>query len=57
MTDIIVDNVVYQLEDEELPEVSYYEIITLDEMIKENPTFIAFSREEIFNELFDEVTK
>ena len=53
MTDIIVDDVVYQIEDEELPEISYYEIITLDEMIKENPTFIAFSREEIFNELYD----
>ncbi len=40
-------------EDEDLPEIDYYEILTLDEIIKDNPTFIAFSHEEIFNELYD----
>jgi hypothetical protein len=40
-------------EDEDLPEIEYYEILTLDEIIKDNPTFIAFSHDEIFNELYD----
>jgi hypothetical protein len=44
---------VYNIEPEELDEIEYYEIITLDEIIKENPTFIAFSREEIFDELYN----
>jgi len=38
--------------EEELDEVEYLQILSLDEMIKDNPSFIAFSREEIFNELF-----
>ena len=53
MSEIVVDDIIYKIEDEELPEISYYEIITIDEMIKDNPTFIAFSRDEIFNELYD----
>lgn len=44
---------VYNIEPEELDEIEYYEIITLDEIIKENPTFIAFSRDEIFDELYN----
>jgi hypothetical protein len=48
MTDMI-----YNIVDENLAEIEYYEIITLDEIIKENPTFIAFSREEIFDELYN----
>ena len=39
--------------DEELPEIEYYEILTLDEIIKENPNFIAFTKKEIYNELYD----
>jgi hypothetical protein len=50
---ILIDNVTYDFEDEDLMEVEYYEILTIDELIKNNPTFIAFSREEIYNELYD----
>ena len=39
--------------DEELPEIEYYEILTLDEIIEENPNFIAFTKKEIYNELYD----
>jgi hypothetical protein len=50
---VIVDNITYNIEDENLMDIEYYEILTMDEIIKDNPTFIAFSREEIFNELYD----
>lgn len=50
---ILIDNITYDIEDEDLPDIEYYEILTIDELIKDNPTFIAFSREEIFNELYD----
>ena len=39
--------------DEELPEIEYYELVSIEELIKINPNFIAFSREEIYNELFN----
>jgi hypothetical protein len=39
--------------DEELPEIDYFEIISMDEIMKHNPSFIAFSREEIYNEIFN----
>jgi hypothetical protein len=39
--------------DEELPEINYFELVSIDEIIKNNPNFIAFSREEIYNELFN----
>lgn len=48
---IIINEEEYNIEDEELDEVSYYEILSLNEIIKDNPTFIAYSREEIINEL------
>lgn len=52
MTDtILIDDIEYNIEDEELDEVSYYEILTIDEIIKDNPIFIAFTKEEVFNEL------
>ena len=38
---------------EELPEIEYYEILTYDEIIIENPTFIALTKKEIFDELYD----
>jgi len=44
--DLIYDN-------EELDEIDYYEIVSLDEIIKLNPTFVAFSNEEIYNFLFN----
>lgn len=48
---IFINDIEYNIEDEELEEISYYEILTLKEIIKDNPTFIAFSREELINEL------
>ena len=38
---------------EELEEIDYYEIVSLEEIIKLNPTFVAFSNEEIYNFLFN----
>jgi hypothetical protein len=40
-------------DDEELDEIDYYEIVSLEEIIKSNPTFVAFSDEEIYNFLFN----
>jgi len=39
-------------EDEELDEIDYFEIVSLDEIIKLNPTFVAFTQEEIYNYFF-----
>jgi len=39
--------------DEELPEIEYYEILTFDEIVLENPTFVAFTKKEIYNELYE----
>lgn len=39
--------------DEELPEIEYYEILSFDEIALENPTFIAFTKKEIYTELYD----
>ena len=39
--------------DEDIPEIDYYELVSIDEIIKNNPSFIAFSKEEIYNELFN----
>lgn len=50
---VLIDDVLYNIEDEELDPIFYYEILGIDEIIKDNPDFIAFSREEIFNELYD----
>ena len=53
-TDTIeIDNIIYHIENEELNDISYYEILSMEEIIKDNPTFIAFSKEEIFDELYD----
>jgi hypothetical protein len=43
--------------EEDLPEIEYYELVSLEEIVKNNPTFIAFSREEIYNELFNFLKK
>ena len=40
------------MENEELDEIDYYEIVSLDEIVKFNPTFVAFSNDEIYNNLF-----
>jgi len=39
--------------DEEIPEIDYFELVSMDEIIKNNPNFIAFSKQEIYNELFN----
>ena len=39
------------MENEELDEIDYYEIVSLEEISKFNPTFVAFSNEEILNNL------
>ena len=39
--------------DEELNEIEYYELVSIEEIMKDNPDFIAFSREDIYNELFN----
>jgi len=41
----------FEYQNEELEEIEYYEIISFEEKIKLNPTFVAFSNEEIFNHL------
>jgi len=51
--EIEINNISYHIENEELPDIDYYEILSLDEIVKDNPTFIAFSKEEIYNELYD----
>ena len=45
------DDIIYL--DEEIPEIDYFELVSIDEIIKNNPNFIAFSKEEIYNELFN----
>lgn len=37
---------------EELDEIDYFEIVSLEEIVKLIPTFVAFSNEEIYNYLF-----
>ena len=39
--------------DEEIPEIEYYELLSIEDLIKINPNFIAFSREDIYIELFN----
>jgi len=50
---VVIDDLTYNTVDEQLDDIDYFEIITMDEMIKDNPTFIAFSKEEIFDELYN----
>ena len=45
------DEIIYVNED--IPEIEYYELVSMEDLIKENPNFIAFSKEEIYNELFN----
>jgi hypothetical protein len=39
--------------DEEIPEIEYFELLSIEDLIKINPNFIAFSRDEIYIELFN----
>lgn len=43
----------YIFEEEELDDIEYLEIMSLDDIIKDNPSFIAMSREEIKKSLFE----
>lgn len=43
----------FKYEDEELDEIDYYEIVSLDEIIKNNPVFVAFSQEELYDYFFN----
>ncbi len=41
------------MENEELDEIDYYEIVSLEEITKYNPTFVVFSNDEIYNNLLE----
>lgn len=43
----------YIFEEEELEDIEYLEIMSLDDIIKDNPSFIALSRNEIKSNLFE----
>ena len=45
------DKIIYL--DEDIPEIEYYELVSMEELVKVNPNFIAFSKEEIYNEIFN----
>ena len=50
---IEIDNLIYTFEDEELDEIEYLEIMSLDDIIKDNPSFIALSRNDIQDNLYN----
>ena len=50
---IKINDVFFNLEDEELPDIEYLEILTMEEIIKNNPSFIAFSKQQIYDELYN----
>lgn len=50
---IIIDNNVFNIDEEDLDEIEYLEILSLDEIIKDNPSFIALSRDDIYNNLYE----
>ena len=50
---IEIDNLMYTFEDEELDEIEYLEIMSLDDIIKDNPSFIALSRNDIQDNLYN----
>lgn len=49
---IIIDDIEFDIEEEDLPYIDYLEILSFDEIIKNNPTFIAYSKDELYNELY-----
>jgi hypothetical protein len=50
---IEIDDLMYKFEDEELDEIEYLEIMSLDDIIKDNPSFIALSRNDIQENLYN----
>lgn len=50
---IEIENNLYKFEEEELDDIEFLEILSMDEIIKNNPYFIALSENEIRNELYN----
>jgi hypothetical protein len=48
-----INDIFFNLEDEELPDIEYLEILTMEEIIKNNPSFIAFTKQQIYDELYN----
>ena len=48
-----IENNIFTIEDEELNDIEYLEILSLDEIIKDNPFFIALSRNDIYENLHE----
>lgn len=48
-----IENNIFTIEDEELDDIEYLEILSLDEIIKDNPFFIALSRNDIYENLHE----
>jgi len=51
--DDIIDSENKTYIDEELEDIEYYEILSFDEIIKENNKFIAFTKKELYNEIYE----
>tara|TARA_B100000795_G_scaffold219317_1_gene173590 strand:- start:4981 stop:8340 length:3360 start_codon:yes stop_codon:yes gene_type:complete len=54
---IEIENNIFNIEDDDLDDIEYLEILSLDEIIKDNPHFIALSRNDIYenlNEMFQD---
>jgi len=49
---IEIDDEIYDIVDEELNNIEYLEILSIDEIIKDNPSFMALSKDEIQSELY-----
>ena len=43
----------YKYEDEELDDIEYLEIMSLEDIIKDNPSFIALSKTDIRDSLYN----
>lgn len=50
---IEIGDYTYNYEDEELDDIEYLEIMSLDEIIKDNPSFIALSENDIRDNLYN----
>ena len=48
---IEIDDYTYKYEDEDLDDIEYLEIMSLDDIIKDNPSFIALSENDILDNL------
>jgi len=48
---IEIDDYIYKYEDEDLDDIEYLEIMSLDDIIKDNPSFIALSENDIRDNL------